>query len=238
MTVSLPAKAGTEPPRIVAVIRSPADLRRALRMRRPPDLFELRLDALANCLDEVARAIPKLRPPLIITARDPREGGDGGLTIAQRRELLLRFLRDARYVDVELRSRRELRQVIAAARAANVGVILSLHDFAGTPSLSELRKKLVAVAAADIFKVATTVASDADVQRLLEFFDEANGKRTIAAMGMGTLGREARRVLARRGSALNYCSLGDKNQLGQLSVAETRRILRRFEPSSFRARAY
>ena len=34
-------------PKIVGVIFSRLDLQRALRMRKPPDLFELRLDGLA-----------------------------------------------------------------------------------------------------------------------------------------------------------------------------------------------
>ena len=35
-------------PQIVGVISSSADLRRAVRMRNPPDLFELRLDAVVD----------------------------------------------------------------------------------------------------------------------------------------------------------------------------------------------
>ena len=62
-------------PRVVGVIASRADLERAVRMRRPPDLFELRLDRLAGMADEVENVLPRLRTPLIITARDPHEGG-------------------------------------------------------------------------------------------------------------------------------------------------------------------
>ena len=56
-------------PWVVGVIASRADLERAVRMRRPPDLFELRLDRLAGMADEVENVLPKLRAPLIITAR-------------------------------------------------------------------------------------------------------------------------------------------------------------------------
>ena len=38
-------------PRVVGVIASRADLARAIRMRRPPDLFELRLDCLVDFVD-------------------------------------------------------------------------------------------------------------------------------------------------------------------------------------------
>ena len=100
-------------PRVVGVIASRADLERAVRMRRPPDLFELRLDRLAGMADEVEKVLPRLRTPLIITARDPREGGANKLRLRQRRDLLARFLSHADYIDVELRSARTLRALIA-----------------------------------------------------------------------------------------------------------------------------
>ena len=45
----------------------------ALRLRSPPDFFELRLDALVNSLGEVAANIPHLRAPIILTARHQRK---------------------------------------------------------------------------------------------------------------------------------------------------------------------
>ena len=96
-------------PRVVGVIASGADLQKAVRMRRPPDLFELRLDCLAAIADQMERALPKLRRPLIITARDPHEGGANKVPLRQRRDLLVRFLNHADYIDVELRSACALR---------------------------------------------------------------------------------------------------------------------------------
>src|SRR3954468_14903134 len=98
-------------PHIVGVIFSRADLQRALRMRKPPDFFELRLDGLISCLDEARRAVPQIRAPLIITARHPGEGGVNNLSAARRRALLLEFLPYARYIDVELRSTAAFRRV-------------------------------------------------------------------------------------------------------------------------------
>src|SRR5690349_13986612 len=97
-------RATKRPPRIVGVLWSRTDLERAVRMRRPPDLFEVRLDRLAGMADWVEEVLPKLRRPLIITARDPHEGGVNKLRLRQRRDLLARFLKHAGYVDVELRS--------------------------------------------------------------------------------------------------------------------------------------
>ena len=85
-------------------------------MRRPPDLFELRLDRLAGVADQVESALPKLRTPLIITARHPHEGGAGKLALRHRRDLLLRFLNHADYIDVELRSATALRSLLEVGR--------------------------------------------------------------------------------------------------------------------------
>ena len=158
-------------PRVVGVIASRADLERAVRMRRPPDLFELRLDRLAGMADEVEKVLPKLRTPLIITARDPREGGANKLRLRQRRDLLARFLNHADYIDVELRSARALRALLAIAKTKNVRRIISFHDFKSTPSARILAAKAREAKShgADIFKVATRTDTPMELGRLLEF---------------------------------------------------------------------
>src|ERR1700738_80173 len=98
--------------KLVAVIASPADLRFALQMKQPPDLFEFRLDCLCDVVDQLERKMSSLRVPLIITARDPREGGMGNLSFAKRRELLSRFLPRAKYVDIELRNARAFKPLL------------------------------------------------------------------------------------------------------------------------------
>ena len=128
-------------PRIVVVIASGADLERALRMRRLPDLFELRLDHLADMADDMEKMLSRLRTPLIITARDPHEGGANKLRLRQRRDLLLRFLNHADYIDVELRSARALQSLLANAKTKKVGRIISFHNFGSTPSARILAAK-------------------------------------------------------------------------------------------------
>src|SRR5947209_13171733 len=92
MTARKPVKKLRQLPCLVAVIMSRADLDSAIRLRKPPDLFELRLEQLAGDLDAVENKVPKLRRPLIITARHPQEGGANKLSTRHRRDLLLRFL--------------------------------------------------------------------------------------------------------------------------------------------------
>lgn len=214
-------------PQIVGVIFSRADLERALRMRKPPDLFELRLDRLHHHLGGVRRAVECLPAPLIVTARHPLEGGSNRLSPAQRRDLLEEFLPHAKYIDVELRSAAFLRAILRSAAAAKRRTILSFHDFASTPSISRLDKIVRTARAfrADIVKVATRTDTPAELDRLLDFFERHRGATTVVAMGIGKLGRVSRLALARGGCVLNYAHLGSPAAPGQLSISEIRRAL-------------
>jgi 3-dehydroquinate dehydratase-1 len=209
----------------VGVIISRADLRFGIRMRRPPDFFELRLDHLASLLNELENKLSLLPAPLIITARHPREGGANNLSIRQRRELLSRFLPWARYVDVELRSANALRSLLGVARRKNVRRIISFHDLGSTPSTGSLRAKARAAKScgADIFKVATCTDTPAQLARLLDFFANRDVDLAVSALGIGKLGTESRRELMRHGSVLNYAHLGRTRIAGQPSLSEIRR---------------
>jgi 3-dehydroquinate dehydratase I len=214
-------------PRVVGVIASRADLERAVRMRRPPDLFELRLDHLAGMADELEKMLPRLRTPLIITARDPREGGANKLQLRRRRDLLTRFLNHADYIDVELRLARALRALLAIAKTKNVRRIISFHDFKSTPSARLLVAKAHNAKAlrADIFKVATRTDTPMELGRLLEFITKNRVNIRLAVMGIGRLGAISRVLLARAGSVLIYASVGAASEVeGQLSLEQLRAL--------------
>src|SRR5687767_13210625 len=115
--------------KIAGVISSRADFHRALRMRTPPDLFELRLDVFGAKSRGFLGRIEKLGAGIIITARHPREGGANQLSIRKRRDLLLSFLPQAAWVDIEVRSAPAMAAVLQVARKNGVRTILSFHDF-------------------------------------------------------------------------------------------------------------
>ena len=214
---------------IVGVIASAADLRFALRMKQPPHLFELRLDCLSKVVNRLERKIDNLRAPVIITARDPREGGRGNLSLEKRRELLSRFLPRAKYVDLELRSARAFKSLLAEARKRNVRVILSFHDFRSTPSTRSLHATAARAKkyGADIFKVATRTNQPSELGRLVDFITHKDVDLPISAMGIGKLGAFSRLLLARCGSMLNYASLQQSVVEGQLSIELLRSSLPR-----------
>ncbi len=216
--------------RIVGVIADRAALLTASRLRRPPDLLELRLDALRDDLDEIERVLPALPAPLILTARHPAEGGCHALSAAARRNLLRRFLPAAAWLDLELRSAAQMQPLITAVRQRKIGLILSWHDFHDTPAPAALHRALARAIAlgADIFKIATRTDDPRQLSRLLAFVAEHQHTFPIAAMGMGARGAESRRRLLPFAPALSYVALGRPNALGQPTLRQLRRAHRAY----------
>jgi 3-dehydroquinate dehydratase I len=197
-------------------------------MRSPPDLFELRLDGFERVVDRLEKKLPRVRAPLIITARHPREGGLNELSLSRRGALLSRFLDHARYVDVELRSANALGPLLDLAHQKKLHRIISFHDFNSTPNPRILRVKARAANSygADIFKVATRTDTPTQLARLLDFMTTEDVGIAVSAMGIGKLGAVSRILLAYCGSALNYVSLGPSQIEGQLSIDVLRSALR------------
>jgi 3-dehydroquinate dehydratase type I len=204
---------------LVGVIASIDELRLATGMRAPPDLFELRLDHLPNLRES---QLLKLRQPLIITARHPAEGGKK--LRSARRDLLLKFLPRAKFVDVELRSLRELGAVWDEARRLRVGRICSFHDFKRTPELAVLHNKLLGArkAGADVFKVVTRAEDFRDLLTLFELlWSELVGMR-LCVMATGKFGPISRLFFRDAGSSLIYAPLRHPLHHGQLTFQELR----------------
>jgi len=230
------AKHRRRQPQVVGVITSTAELTFAIRMGEPPDLFELRLDRLvppssrsygvAGVVDRLDDKMSKLRAPLIITARHPMEGGANGLSQLQRHDLLARFLPHARYIDIELRSAPFFRSLLRLARKQNAGRIISVHHLKSTPSPGRLRTQARAAKGygADIFKVATRTDTPAQLARLIDFVVTKDVDLAVSAMGIGKLGAVSRVLLACRGSALVYVSLGGSDIEGQISLEQFRAL--------------
>lgn len=209
------ALGGIKIPAVVGVIASAGELRLAKRTRALPDLFELRLDYLPGITPE---EISSLRRPLIITARHPAEGGKA--LHAHRADLLLEFLRHARFVDVESRSLRELREVWNEAARLKIKRICSVHDFARTPPHAVLRKQLhrAKKAGADIFKLVTRADTPDDLLTLFQFLRGA--RLPCCVMAIGRFGALSRLLFPRCGSALIYAPLRRPLYPGQLTLRE------------------
>lgn len=218
-------------PRLVAVIASPTALRRAVRLRFPPDFFEVRLDAFVDSLVQLRDGLSRLRAPLILTARHPSEGGVGALNFSTRRELLRNFLDHATFVDLELRSVRRMKTLLDEMSHRKTSLVISHHDFRTTPSPRRLRllTKSAAALRPSFFKLVVRTDTAKQFERLAAFFREARGgDLRIAAMGVGKWGLRSRLHFDRLGSAYTYVSLGEANAEGQPSLNQLRRARRAY----------
>jgi len=229
-----------DPGSVVGTIHSPGALAAALNL--PPgalDYLELRVDAFApdpSLLERLERAAPRLGAPCVLTVRHPAEGGAGGLETGQRAALYRRWLPQARLVDLELRSARELAEIVRETRESGRALILSHHDFEATPTPNRLRELhgRAAQEGASVFKVATMTRTARDLATLLSFLVEGgeSGGPAIAVMGMGSFGKLSRLTLGRSGSVLNYGYLDEVQVPGQWPAEELKRRLAELAPGA------
>jgi 3-dehydroquinate dehydratase-1 len=204
-------------PSAVGTIHSSGSLAAALRLKPAAlDFLELRVDSFIGQEKEILAKIPQLKIPLIVTVRDPKEGGAHPLRMAERRAAFQRFLDHAALIDVELGSAKSLADVIDDAHDRGTRVILSYHNFQTTPPLARLKSHAREAIShgGDILKIATSLATLKDMATLLTFAHEEK-RIPLSLMGMGRYGRISRLVFAQGGSVLNYGYLDKPQVSGQ-----------------------
>ncbi len=205
---------------VVGTIHSLGALKCALKLKPGQvDILELRVDAFAQDPETLLRAVPKLQFPLLLTVRHPAEGGGATYTLQRRRELIGQFLPLVQWVDFEVRSLGVLKEEIARSQERGVRVIVSDHHFKGTPSLSVLEERCERAQRCrpDVVKIAATVSSVLELERLFHFLNQQNAKRPgqNSVMGMGPFGQVSRLLLGSCGSVLNYGYLDQAQVPGQ-----------------------
>jgi 3-dehydroquinate dehydratase-1/3-dehydroquinate dehydratase/shikimate dehydrogenase len=139
------------------------------------DVLEIRLDSMT--VPEPEKCCSLLRRPLLFTNRPTWEGGRFAGTEEARTAPLLEAVRlRAAYVDLELRAAPDSRhRLLEASQDGSTRMILSWHDFEGTPPAVELADILrqMAASGAHIGKIVTTAHSANDVLRVLALQEQA-----------------------------------------------------------------
>ncbi|WP_318566806.1 type I 3-dehydroquinate dehydratase [Salinigranum marinum] len=193
--------------------------------------MDLAADPLASLDDYDAQA--DTASPLLVTYRPDWEGGAFAGDEDDRLDALAEAAaHDAvGAVDLELATLRtdRGREAATAVRARDATVVASVHDFAGTPASSALRRLLhEAATAGDVGKLAVTAESRADALRLLESTHVATtwGDR-VATMAMGEAGSHTRAVAPVYGSRIGYAPVdpAEATAPGQYDLATLRTLV-------------
>jgi 3-dehydroquinate dehydratase-1 len=196
-----------------------------------PDLVELRADhvhalaphAIPALLADLQAILAPL--PILYTDRCVAEGGVGkGDEVARIARLHAAIASGhVALVDVELATEIQPRiALVAAAQAVGVSVIISAHDFVGTPDDAALDDRFAALIAAGgtAAKLAVTAQTPEDALRLLRATARAAAKAPIPliSMAMGSLGTITRLAGPLFGSVLTYATIGPSSAPGQLPL--------------------
>lgn len=205
----------------------------------PPDLLEWRVDCFeaigdtARVVETAVRIRQAAGVPLLFTRRSQREGGQPVALDEPGVADLYRAVcaqGAADIVDCEIAADpAHLAAVRDAARAAGVQLLLSFHDFDGTPPVAQLLERLRQAQSlgADIAKIAVMPQRRSDVLVLLQATLQASEELRIpvAGMAMGALGAVSRLCGGEFGSALTFAVGQQASAPGQLPLQALRRGL-------------
>lgn len=192
-------------------------------------LVELRLDyAGEKQYDAFLRMVEDSGVHCIATIRPSWDGGAYRGGEKNRLRLFKKALEAPfKYVDVEHRSR-ILEDVSRLASEKDVGLIVSHHDWSGTPSVKTLSNVFSAMRRrrADIYKIVTMVRNPVDEATLLLFLKKISGTRVVC-FGMGEKGFATRILSPLLGGFMTYASYDDSLAPGQATVRRMITVYRR-----------
>ncbi|MEM2929970.1 MAG: type I 3-dehydroquinate dehydratase [Thermoproteota archaeon] len=192
-------------------------------------LVELRMDyAREEDYPFILETVEKSRIGCVATIRPVWDGGAYRGGEGERLRLFEKALEAPfKYVDVEQGSRVE-GDVSRLASRRGVGLILSHHDWRGTPGLKNLERTLAVMRRrnADVYKVVTTVRNPVDEATILIFLKNVRGARVVC-FGMGEKGLATRLVSPLLGGFMTYASYGEPLAAGQTELRRMVSIYRR-----------
>ncbi|MCH7662055.1 MAG: type I 3-dehydroquinate dehydratase [Euryarchaeota archaeon] len=199
-----------------------ADLSEEPYAREHADCVEFRMDLADDPLTALASYSGEL--PLIVTNRVDSEGGEAA---GDRR--LDDLARAAEFdsvgaLDIELATLESGADETAAhARDHETSVIVSAHDFEGTPGTERMYEILEkANKNGDVGKLAVTAEEPGDVLALLSVtYELATEGKQVATMAMGEAGKHSRAVAPVYGSRIGYAPVSSERATapGQYDLA-------------------
>lgn len=203
----------------------------AKQTERVADVIEIRLDSMPEA--RIAPFMDAIAIPLLFTNRPDWEGGLFSGEEEERIGLLQEAVQaGAAFVDIELRADRSLRKRILddARGAGNSRIIISWHDFSGTPSVRDLERVFQDQfeSGAHVGKIVCMAHSHEDVLKVLNLqLLAAEADFPLIAFSMGRAGVISRAATLELGGFMTYAApdIGKITAPGQLSVSDLRLIL-------------
>lgn len=184
-------------------------------------IAELRIDLFAR-LDPVyvAAQVGRLTGlPRLATIRLAVEGGGWKGGEGERIGLYETILPMVDGIDVELQAAETLAIIAPQASVNDKLLVVSHHDFEGTPpyeTLADIARRGAATGA-DIVKISTLVNDDADIAVLARLLDERPAPNLVV-IGMGERGMPTRLLFPHEGSLFTFAAQGDRASApGQIS---------------------
>jgi len=186
------------------------------------DILELRIDHFRTLKKErLLEAIKGIRTrglPLIATIRSREEGGKRAIDDEKRMDIFRKVIPLVDAVDIELGSKRILKEVIDLAHRMAKLVVVSYHNFKTTPGEKRLKAiiKRGKGVKGDIVKITTMVKDKRDLLRLIHI---TTNHKDLITLGMGRMGTITRVLFPILGSLITYGSVGTPSAPGQIPVA-------------------
>ena len=178
------------------------------------DLIELRIDYYQDMKDneKVKCLLRKLRAqtdvPLLLTYRSLKEGGCIQLSDQEYKKLI---------------------QLVEIAHQNKIKVVMSNHDFQGTPSSHDMMDRLekMEILGGDICKLAVMPQTYKDVIRLLNVTLEMSERLNtpVVTMSMGELGKISRIAGELTGSSITFASGHQASAPGQIPANQLNALL-------------
>ena len=204
------------------------------------DVLEWRMDYFEDVCepDKVTDVLKNIKAAigdrlLLATFRSVRDGGNKEISEEYYKALCTTAIKSGcvNLIDVELSAgEKAVKDIVAAAHAHGCHVIVSNHDFNGTPDRAELvsRLTLMQTLGADLAKIAVMPQTPQDVLNLLgaTYQVSKESRRPVITMAMGRLGLISRLGGHIFGSAMTFASAGKASAPGQIDAKALEGILK------------
>jgi len=189
--------------------------------QKKPDLVEFRFDRISDLAILEIIGETKKEFKTIATDRGKRD--------ATTRKKLLQTAAESGFdfVDVDLEDQAS-REIIPALKDSKSKLIVSYHDFSGTPSHDALSKVLdkERLSGGNVCKIVTTARHPRDNLTILSFVENNAPTARLVSFAMGRIGIPSRVLTTLYGAEFTFASLGEQSQTaeGQLSIDNLRKV--------------